>query len=618
MSGQRISRALLAAVALLAIAALVAFHAADGPIDWDDAYISFRCAENFASGAGPVFNPGERIYGTTTLSWVVWLGALHAATGIAIPALAQATSMVLLVANLLLVVALAWLATRRAWPAVAAGALALVASDFLLTAATGMEGMFFACFVLLAFAAHATQRDLAAGALAGLAAATRLDGLATIAAIGLAAAVSSAWNGRGLAERTRQALGALARPLAGFAIVVVPFAVACTLYFGSPLPHTLLAKREHVMVAGRWWMLEHFVRGPAWPVAAALAVWGSILVARAAGVRHRAVAIERAVFARTVGVWAAWLAIFVAAWTVVRIDRYAWYLAAAAPVCALLVATAADRVGRVWLGHWPQTVTTLAVLLVPLSKWTKWTARDVERFGRYAETHELPRLRIARAIAAASDAPSEVLGAGAIGIVGYHLPATKVVDFAGLVTPLGDRHPDRTSMMVGYDLPPDLEASFRAVHRVVPLQPGPDCVVLVRRDGRSTWNGSRLEVPVPMDVELGRVRVLGLDPLGTSASSGGRVLVEIKLCFPDAPPDGSGLVATLLRSGEVLARVEVTGLVGGRRPFRDVGAGEVVLETLVLPVPEGTGPGAAAVHLGLLDGGGPQQRICDVTIAAPQ
>jgi len=42
----------------------------------DDAYISFRYAENFAKGEGLVFNPGERVEGYTNFLWVILLGML--------------------------------------------------------------------------------------------------------------------------------------------------------------------------------------------------------------------------------------------------------------------------------------------------------------------------------------------------------------------------------------------------------------------------------------------------------------------------------------------------------------------------------------------------------------
>lgn len=47
----------------------------------DDAYIGFRCVQNFLSGRGFVFNPGERIEGVTNIGWLVLITPLAAVTG---------------------------------------------------------------------------------------------------------------------------------------------------------------------------------------------------------------------------------------------------------------------------------------------------------------------------------------------------------------------------------------------------------------------------------------------------------------------------------------------------------------------------------------------------------
>src|SRR5436189_992982 len=41
----------------------------------DDAFISFRYAQNLAEGNGLVFNPGERVEGYTNFLWVLLLAA---------------------------------------------------------------------------------------------------------------------------------------------------------------------------------------------------------------------------------------------------------------------------------------------------------------------------------------------------------------------------------------------------------------------------------------------------------------------------------------------------------------------------------------------------------------
>ncbi|MDX1643192.1 MAG: hypothetical protein R3244_02420, partial [Thermoanaerobaculia bacterium] len=59
------------AVVLLLFAARFFAHTAD------DAYISFRYAENWARGLGPVFNAGEPVEGYSNFSWVAILAFVH-------------------------------------------------------------------------------------------------------------------------------------------------------------------------------------------------------------------------------------------------------------------------------------------------------------------------------------------------------------------------------------------------------------------------------------------------------------------------------------------------------------------------------------------------------------
>jgi len=64
-------------------------------IGWtiDDAFITFRYAENVVRGLGPVYNAGERVEGYTCFSWMTLL-AVAGQFGIPIPAFAKAAGMV--------------------------------------------------------------------------------------------------------------------------------------------------------------------------------------------------------------------------------------------------------------------------------------------------------------------------------------------------------------------------------------------------------------------------------------------------------------------------------------------------------------------------------------------
>ncbi len=65
------ARGASAALAVAAVAAGVAHAIA---LRWtaDDAYLSFRYAEQWVHGHGLVFNPGERVEGYTNFLWTAW------------------------------------------------------------------------------------------------------------------------------------------------------------------------------------------------------------------------------------------------------------------------------------------------------------------------------------------------------------------------------------------------------------------------------------------------------------------------------------------------------------------------------------------------------------------
>ena len=61
---------------LLTCLGLLGVQLSYGLCPQDDAFISFRYAENFAQGNGLVYNVGERVEGFTNLSWTVLFGLI--------------------------------------------------------------------------------------------------------------------------------------------------------------------------------------------------------------------------------------------------------------------------------------------------------------------------------------------------------------------------------------------------------------------------------------------------------------------------------------------------------------------------------------------------------------
>src|SRR5437868_11430868 len=68
-------------VAVLGATALVTAYIARGLWGWayDDAFIIFRYARNFAGGLGMVYNPGEAYLGTSSVGYTLLLAVMHLA-----------------------------------------------------------------------------------------------------------------------------------------------------------------------------------------------------------------------------------------------------------------------------------------------------------------------------------------------------------------------------------------------------------------------------------------------------------------------------------------------------------------------------------------------------------
>jgi len=197
------------------------------PYAGEDAYITFRYAENWAQGLGPVYNAGERVMGFSSPLWTAWLalGAL-----LHVPTLDFARGSGILF-DLFALVLTARLLAREASRA-SAWAFAVFFAVFPLFSAHAVLGMetSLLVFLLAATATAVRARHPAAGVLAAALALTRPEGLVA-ALIVLLRADRRAWIGFG-----------------------VLFAAACgalTMYFGSPIPQSVTAKALTYGVGGR-------------------------------------------------------------------------------------------------------------------------------------------------------------------------------------------------------------------------------------------------------------------------------------------------------------------------------------------------------------------------------
>jgi hypothetical protein len=214
---------------------------------WEDFFITFRSSLNLATGHGLVYQPGERVH-TFTSPLGTLLPALFALGG-GDDVVARALWCFRLASAAALGGAL-WLAARSflraglaALAAVTACALWALDPKTIDFAVNGMESAFFVLFIVVtwcALADGAAPWRVALG-FAGLQW-TRPDGVIFFAAL------VAAWWCFGVRTdncNARSRLMTIARGIAlGFALYL-PWIFFAWSYYGSPVPHTILAKASH-------------------------------------------------------------------------------------------------------------------------------------------------------------------------------------------------------------------------------------------------------------------------------------------------------------------------------------------------------------------------------------
>jgi hypothetical protein len=219
---------LLAAVLLLSgLLGRVQAHHVSGFID-DDAFITFRYAEHLATGQGFVYNQGERVLGTSTPLFTMLLasgkrvGIDPRDTAFGLGLLGYAVAAVLLYALLE--------RAGRPWAGLFAMLLQMFAvGQVLMAEIGGMETPVYVALILLAFLLYAWDRTIAAAVVAGLAALTRPEG----------ALLGVALGAHYVLERRRVPW----REIGSFLLTALPWVIFAWIYFGSPIPNSVLAKR---------------------------------------------------------------------------------------------------------------------------------------------------------------------------------------------------------------------------------------------------------------------------------------------------------------------------------------------------------------------------------------
>jgi hypothetical protein len=238
-----------------------------GPRTIDDAFITFRYARNIVHGMGFVYNAGEHVLGTTTPLYTLWMAALSLVTHTEnYPILALVTNALADAVSTYLLYHLGRRLSNSPLVGLAAALLWAIAPMSVTFAIGGMETSVFILLMLATFTAHLERRPYLTAVLAALSFLTRPDAVLIVALV----------FGQLLWENVKSQISDLKHPSKAassllkfgiwrlmfvFLLVIAPWIVFSTAYFGSPIPQSVSAKSLGYLLppeAGLGRLIQHF------------------------------------------------------------------------------------------------------------------------------------------------------------------------------------------------------------------------------------------------------------------------------------------------------------------------------------------------------------------------
>jgi hypothetical protein len=374
----------------------------------DDAFITFRYAENLAWGNGFVYNVGERVLGTSTplftfllaITTVLRIPVTWAALGISLAASGLTAAILYRFARALRLTHLAALPALLyvAWP------------RSIVTDVSGMETAVFTLFVIAAFYYQHRRLSIYALGMATLASVTRPEGLGLLGLLLL----YNLYLDRTLWRRY------LATPL----IIVGPWLLFAWLYFGSPIPNSMTAKLALYSRFGTATPLDglSYLLG-------LHTLWGWILLPPIA-----------------VGVWSlnrsqnagklelAWLVGMLLFFAFSRTHLFHWYVTPIYPVMLLFIGAAIHAVFE-WIPI-PAArarISATAIMVVVVALVAIGVYRPIEYYRDYQTTLEKVHREIGLFLSTHTE-PTATVAAEDIGYMGYY-SKRRILDRDGLVSP---------------------------------------------------------------------------------------------------------------------------------------------------------------------------------------
>lgn len=215
---------------IFSLACVILLQGINTPKPFDDAYITYRYARNISNGLGFVYNPGEKVLGTTTPLYTLLLGVIAWITKPnLIPIASQYISLAADVINVVLIFRLANWFFKDSIIAALSGLVFLLHPLRLNIAAGGMETSLFLTALLSMYDRfYLGERRLLSAFFAACAILIRPDGVLAVFPVLIDWFIQ---NRRGALK------GALI-----ITVILLPWVIWAIWYFGSPIPHSIIAK----------------------------------------------------------------------------------------------------------------------------------------------------------------------------------------------------------------------------------------------------------------------------------------------------------------------------------------------------------------------------------------
>lgn len=424
-----LSLAVLVAAGLAAAVALFLSRARNVGIVDEDAFISFRYAQNLLAGEGLVFNPGQRVEGITNLLWTLFVAAGSWLTGVGLPTVS--VTLGLACGVLILVLAWAWVfeelvGSGVSWTFASGGALAAplllaIVPGFAFYAASGLEVAFFALLVTAGLYFLRVGGKLwcasVGSLLLGAAFMTRPEaGLALV----FAAAAYSLWPGKDTWRRM------LAAALPGGA-VLVGVTLWRLYYYGALVPNTAFAKAGGFEVMQRW----------GWPyvIETAAQNWFHLawLLALAGAVSHRGFLKRNLATLCVVPVWTAYI-VYVGG----DYMPFGRFVLPVLPVLYILAVAGVGLVARALVGasggsrFWLRAASVMLPIAITLAVFAAQVpeqVREEEKRREYIANTTEQRRAVANWFD--ENAPDALVARNAVGAFGYYSDV-RILDMLGL------------------------------------------------------------------------------------------------------------------------------------------------------------------------------------------